>query len=129
MEIFGIAVCVICTALLGAVVKKSNKEYALLMTLAAATVFLLLILQKVQPLLQELGGLWSSEFFQGEIFAVMLKAVGITLVAQTATSVCKDAGEATLSFIVELSAKVAILLSSMPLILQILDYLAEIINM
>ena len=128
MEIFGISACVICAVLFAAVVKKSNREYALLMTILTAFLILLAVFQQVAPFLEEIEAIAQSESFDSGYLLVLLKAVGITLVGQTTSSLCKDAGESTLAFAVELASKAAILLVSLPVILKIFEYLSEILR-
>ena len=128
MEIFGISACVICAVLFAAVGKKSNREYALLMTILTAILILLAVFQQVAPFLEEIEAIAQSESFDSGYLLVLLKAVGITLVGQTTSSLCKDAGESTLAFAVELASKAAILLVSLPVILKIFEYLSEILR-
>ena len=128
MEIFGISACVICAVLFAAVVKKSNREYALLMTILTAILILLAVFQQVAPFLEEIEAIAQSESFDSGYLLVLLKAVGITLVGQTTSSLCKDAGESTLAFAVELASKATILLVSLPVILKIFEYLSEILR-
>ena len=128
MEIFGISACVLCAVLFAAVVKKSNREYALLMTILTAILILLAVFQQVAPFLEEIEAIAQSESFDSGYLLVLLKAVGITLVGQTTSSLCKDAGESTLAFAVELASKATILLVSLPVILKIFEYLSEILR-
>ena len=79
MEIFGISACVICAVLFAAVVKKSNREYALLMTILTAILILLAVFQQVAPFLEEIEAIAQSESFDSGYLLVLLKAVGITL--------------------------------------------------
>ena len=125
---FGISACVLCAVLFAAVVKKSNREYALIMTILTAILILLAVFQQVAPFLEEIEAIAQSESFDSGYLLVLLKAVGITLVGQTTSSLCKDAGESTLAFAVELASKAAILLVSLPVILKIFEYLSEILR-
>lgn len=129
MDIFGIGICAVCTVVFGALVKKSNKEYALVMSAAACVLILLAVLQKAEPLVSQIESIAGSGVFQGEYILVMVKAVGITIVGQVASHVCKDAGEAGLAYTVDLAAKVAILLVAMPVLLKIFEYLEEIVKL
>ena len=81
-ELFGLAACAVCAAALGAVVKRSSREHALLLAAVTAVLLLLAALEGADPLLRELEGL--SAAFPGECFPVMLKAVGITIAGQLA---------------------------------------------
>jgi len=90
------------------------------MTILTAILILLAVFQKVAPFLEEIEAIAQSESFDSSYLLVLLKAVGITLVGQTTSSLCKDAGESTLAFAVELASKAAILLVSLPVILKVI---------
>lgn len=64
-----------------------------------------------------------------EIVTALLKAVGISLIGQLAGRLCKDAGESALSYVVELAARVGILAVSLPLLIQILEFLKELVRL
>lgn len=129
MDIFGIGVCAVCAAVFGALVKKSNKEYALLLAGGASVLILLSVLEQVGPLVSQIESMAGAKAFQGGYLTVMLKAVGIALAGQLASSVCKDAGENTLAYTVDLATKAAILASALPLLLRLFEYLEEIVKL
>ena len=126
-ELFGLAACAVCAAALGAVVKRSSREHALLLAAVTAVLLLLAALEGAGPLFRELEGLSSA--FPGECFPVMLKAVGITIAGQLAAQLCKDAGESALAYAVELAAKAAVLVAAFPLLLQLFDTIGEILRL
>ena len=121
------AACAVCAAALGAVVKRSSREHALLLAAVTAVLLLLAALEGADPLLRELEGL--SAAFPGECFPVMLKAVGITIAGQLAAQLCKDAGESALAYAVELAAKAAVLAAAFPLLRQLFDTIGEILRL
>lgn len=129
MELFGIGILALCAVLFAALVQKSNKEYALLISLGAATVLLLLILDKAAPLFQELRSMADSGALEGDAIQLMLRAVGITVVGQVVSRLCKDGGESALSYTVDLAARGAVLAAALPVVGKILEYLGEIAAM
>ena len=60
MELFGIGILALCAVLFAALVQKSNKEYALLISLGAAVVLLLLILDQAEPLFRQIQDMASQ---------------------------------------------------------------------
>lgn len=126
-ELFGLAACAVCAAALGAVIKRSSREHALLLAAVTAVLLLLAALEGAGPLFRELEGLSSA--FPGECFPVMLKAVGITIAGQLAAQLCKDAGESALAYAVELAAKAAVLAAAFPLLRQLFDTIGEILRL
>lgn len=121
-------VVAICAVILGAVVKKSNREFALLLTVVTVVLLILMILENCAPLFDEFRNLSSSGLIDGYYIDILLKAVGITIIGQVTASLCKDAGENALCNVVELATKIAILMVSMPVIVNILEYLSEILK-
>lgn len=61
-----------------------------------------------------------------QIAVILLKSVGMTILGQLASSLCKDAGESALAYAVQLSAKVGVLAVSLPLLTQLLSLFEEI---
>lgn len=129
MEVFGIGVLALCAVLFAALVQKSNKEYGILISLGASVVLLLLILDRAGPVFNQIEDMAGQGALEGEAIELMLKAVGITVVGQVVSRLCKDAGESALSYTVELAARAAVLAASLPAVGKILEYLGEIATM
>lgn len=126
MELFAIGVCALCAVLFAALVQKTNKEYALLISLGTAAVLLLFLLERAGPVLQKVEDLAASGPLEGEAVGLMLRAVGITVVGQVVARLCKDAGESALAYTVELAARAAVLAAALPALGRLLEYLGEI---
>lgn len=128
MDIFGIGICAVCAVIFGALVKRSNKEYALLITLAACTLILLGGINELAPVLSRLEGMAAMESLPVDVLPVVIKAVGIAVAGQLASSVCKDAGESALAYTVDFASKAAILMVSLPLFEKVFEFLEEIVK-
>ena len=126
MELFAIGICALCAVLFAALVQKTNKEYALLISLGTAAVLLLFLLERAGPVLQQVEDLAASGPLEGEAVGLMLRAVGITVVGQVVARLCKDAGESALAYTVELAARAAVLAAALPALGHLLKYLGEI---
>lgn len=126
MELFAIGICALCAVLFAALVQKTNKEYALLITLGTAAVLLLFLLERAGPVFQQVEDLAASGPLEGEAVGLMLRAVGITVVGQVVARLCKDAGESALAYTVELAARAAVLAAALPALGRLLKYLGEI---
>ena len=126
MELFAIGICALCAVLFAALVQKTNKEYALLISLGTAAVLLLFLLERAGPVLQQVEDLAASGPLEGEAVGLMLRAVGITVVGQVVARLCKDAGESALAYTVELAARAAVLAAALPAMGRLLKYLGEI---
>ncbi len=122
-----IGLCAVCAALFSTLLKKGNGEYALLASIGACTVLFLVVLEELGPLLSQIQDIADGQELPAEIFTALLKAVGIALIGELSSRICKDAGESALAFVVDAAMKTAILAVSLPLIGVLLRYLEEII--
>lgn len=129
MEVFGIGIVALCAVLFAALVQKSNKEYGLLISLGAAVILLLVVFEKAGPLFRQIQEMAGQSSLAGDAVRLMLQAVGITVVGQVVSRLCKDGGESALSYTVELAARGAVLAAALPTVGKILEYLAEIAAM
>jgi stage III sporulation protein AD len=57
----------------------------------------------------------------GETWSILLRALGIAFLTETAASVCRDSGEGGMAGWVELAGKLEILLLSFPLIRTVME--------
>jgi stage III sporulation protein AD len=65
---------------------------------------------------------------EGEGWSLLLKALGVAFLTETAASVCRDSGEAGLATWVETAGKLEILLLSFPLIRTVLDTVSALLG-
>ena len=126
MDIFAVGVCALCVVLFGGLVKRSNGEYAFLAVVAACVLIALAVLDQLKPVISQIQSISQSNAFSGDILLILLKAVGIAMIGQLVSQLCKDAGESALSYAVSLFSKAAILTAALPLFARIFTYLEEI---
>ena len=88
----------------------------------AAAVFVAAV-QQVDPWLDWLRTL--DVYFQGQSPAVLLRVLGIALVAQFAADTCKEAGLSAAATAVELCGRVLALLQALPLLQSLLGSFAD----
>lgn len=63
-----------------------------------------------------------------ETWGLLVKALGIAFLTETAASICRDSGESSLAVWVEMAGKLEILLLAFPFIRMILDTVAQILG-
>ena len=66
---------------------------------------------------------------EGEGWSLLLKALGVAFLTETAASVCRDSGETGLATWVETAGKLEILLLSFPLIRTVMDTVTALLGM
>ena len=73
--------------------------------------------------LTELSGIGGAEYLD-----IMLRALGIALISQITSGICRDCGEESVAGAVEFATKLEILVLCIPLISRIIEYAGEIVS-
>ena len=129
MDIFikasaGMLVALICYLVL----QKQGKDISTLLAIAICTLVAIAALNYITPLielvdrLEQLGGL-NSQMIQ-----ILLRSVGIGLIAEIASLICADAGNAAMGKTLQFLGSVVILWLSIPLFNQMIDLIKEILQ-
>ena len=95
--------------------RQSQPAYATVLTVAAGVLLLGAALTAAVPLIGRVSALFESSMIDSRYTSVLLKALAISLLTQTAADICRDAGETALAAKAELGGQVLLLLCGMPL--------------
>lgn len=101
--------------------KQIKPEFALLLKLAALLLLGFLAFSNVSDAVSEIFSFGERVSIDSEMLKILLKALGLCLVAQIASDVCKDCGESALSTSVELVGKLSIVLMALPVAAQLIE--------
>jgi stage III sporulation protein AD len=116
------------TALL--ILRAYKPEWAPFLRMAVTVVALGLTVGLVSTVLTYITDLATATgASEGEGWSLLLKALGVAFLTETAASVCRDSGETGLATWVETAGKLEILLLSFPLIRTVLDTVTELLGM
>ena len=107
--------------ILAAVLKKSSKELAILLTLAACAIMAVMGMQLLDPILSFFAKLRGFAGLDSELLTPVLKTIGIGLLSQLCANVCSDAGETAVAKLVELCAAVLSIYVCLPLLEAVLE--------
>ena len=129
MELFwkGIAAALI-GAILALVLSKQEKDLSLLLTMAGCTLILMLVLGFLEPVLEFLRELQELGDLNADMLVLLLKAVGIGMIAEIAGLICTDAGNASLGKTVQFLGTSAVLWLSLPVLRMLLDLVKSILG-
>ena len=120
------ALCLV-GAVLAALLKKSCPELALLLALAACAVVLAALVRGVETVTAFLREVMQWGGVEAELFAPLLKTVGIALVSRTGAALCRDAGEGAMATLVETAGAFGAILVSLPLFEAVWELLSQMI--
>ncbi len=105
-------VCTVVTAL----IKQYAPSYSSLAQIAALVAVLTLGMTFIKDALSSALELMNVSALQNEYIFLLIKALGIAVTAKFAADACRDSGSSSLAGAVELAAKAAILVLTMPML-------------
>ena len=100
--------------------RQYRPEFALLVSLVAGVVILIGVVRGILPVVEQVQTIFQSTQMPAAYLQVLFKALGICFLTQIACDACRDAGEGAICAKVELAGKVAVLVISLPLFVQVL---------
>ena len=118
-----LAAMVFTAAVLTLTLKKDQPAFAFLVSVCTAAGLLAVAAQQLQPFVDWLRSL--EVYFQGQSPAVLLRVLGIALVAQFAADLCREAGLTAAATAVDLCGRLLALLQALPLLRTLLDSFAS----
>ena len=96
------------------IIKKNNPEYALLAELSAVAVVISVIYPEIKNVIDFFFDSAKDSYFDKVYVELIVKIVGISLISQLASDVCRDSGQQALASGVELAGKLIITVFTIP---------------
>jgi len=128
MNIFTLAACGVVACALIVTVRQHRPEMAVVLAIAAGVLILGMILAEFAPVASSLSGLIGKTGVNSGYITVVIKAIGISLIAQLAADICRDAGEQSIAAKVEMGGKLGIVAITLPLFGELLQLSSNIIG-
>lgn len=123
--VFQILAGVLVAVVISGVLSRQNKELSTLLSVGVSCMVLLAACAYLKPVVEWIETLKSVANSDGAQFAIVLKAVGIGLIAQQASMICADSGNGAMGKAVEWFASVVILWLSIPLMRALLELVQQ----
>lgn len=129
MELFWKCVAgVLIAAILGPVLGQQEKGISVMLSVAVCAMGAVILLSYLEPVLDLLRQLESLGDLGGEMLTILLKAMGIALVAELAGLICTDAGSGALGKTIQMLASAVILWLSIPVFQAFLALIRQILG-
>ena len=129
MEIFvkAIAFAFIVT-ILYQMVSGRNKEIGTLLVVAGCAAVWAVAIKYIEPVFAFINRLQELGKLNAQMLEILLKSVGIGLLAEISVLVCNDMGSSSIGKTVQILATAMILWVSLPLLESLLDLIGEILD-
>lgn len=112
-------------SLLALILKKEKAEYAVVIALAAGVFVFAYIVAQIALVVDFMEGIMETLPFETDDLWVLFKMLGITYVAEFASNICKDAGYQSVAGQIEIFAKLAIVVLSIPCLTSLVELVGE----
>lgn len=113
---------IVLTALIiNIVLKNYSKEFTFLINIVCTIIIFTLISKDLKGIVDRLTSISNEISVLLPYIKIMLKILGISMIAQLLSDLCRDNGENMLANQTELSAKIIILVTALPLFTTIMD--------
>ncbi len=126
--LFQVLAGVMLSVVLGIFLNKQNKDLGIVLTIAVCCMVIAASMVYLRPVVDFITQLRNLGQMDSQTVEIMLKVVGIGLVAEIGTLICNDSGNAALGKTVQMLATVVILWLSLPLMNALLELVQEILG-
>ena len=119
---------VMLAVVLGITLSKQSKDMTVVLTLLVCATVSLGALAYLEPVLNFVESLQLFGQLDRDMAAIMLKAVGISLIAEVACLICADAGFASMGKAIKLLTSATVLWLALPMLESLLELLQRMVG-
>jgi len=127
MEILQIVGLGLITTVFYLILKERKEEIAISLSIAFAALVFLLMMDKIQAILQVFEDLALKANVNMFYLTTIFKIIGIAYIAEFGTQICRDADAESIAGKIEFAAKIIIMVLAIPIIVAILETIVKLI--
>lgn len=116
------------SAILTSLLERQNRDYSIMLTVAASAMVSIAAAKLMEPVLGYLGQLEALGNLSSDLLLSLIKVFGIGMTGEIAASVCNDAGNTSLGKGLRFLANAAILYVSVPIYASLTDLFLQILG-
>ena len=125
LKLVGISLSVLFCALL---IKDRNRSFAVLLSLSGSIILLTAVATELSEIVGKISDFTRDSKLSGAYIKLMLKALGITVLTQFVSDICRDNGENALASITETVSKIAVIAMVLPLFESIFSIVSGLLK-
>lgn len=119
---------VLCEIMIYTLLKQYKPEFAVISEAASLVLLLFLLGDEIKNAISSFSFFFDSSGLSAEYTAILLKVLGIAVITQFTSDMCKDSGENALSSKVEFAGKIIITATSIPVIEGFTGLVAQLVG-
>ena len=116
------------TVVLLLMLKKTNPELAVVLSMGACCIAALALGGYLQPVVAFLKRLEALGKLDGQMVGILYKVVGISLLSEIAAAICTDSGNTGLGKTIQLLSAVVIMCLCVPMLSKLMDLVERILG-
>lgn len=109
------------------IVKQYKPEFAIYVSLAAGIIILGMTFEGISQIINLIESYSQKISISNKFVIILIKITGIAILAEFATSICKDAGESAIASKIEIGSKIMIISASTPIISSLLEVILKVL--
>ena len=128
VDITKIIVIGIATMLAVVLLRQVRPELAVVVGLVGTVLIFLMVVSGLTTIISSINGIVERTGMAPQLFASILKIVGIGYLCEIAASICRDAGANSVADMVMLGGKITIMVLAIPIIQALVDVVLGVLN-
>lgn len=128
MLIFKVVSIAVIAVFLSVIVRQYKAEYSIFIAVGAGLVIWAMLSDTLSRAIDSMKVMLNGTGVDSDYISIVFKTLGICILTQIASDLCRDCGESALATKTELAGKIAILAVAMPMITAIAQVSVELIN-
>ncbi len=109
------------------ILKQNRPEFAIYVSMIAGAIIIFFTFEKLSGIILLIKSISEKIKINGDFLKIILKITGIAILSEFAVSICKDAGESSISSKIEFGSKIIIISMSIPIISNLLEVIIQIL--
>lgn len=127
VEIFKIIGLALITTIGVIIVKQIKPEIAIFVGLAGSIIIFLYIINLLEQVFDLFNYILDATNINGEMFAILLKIVGVGYITEISANICADSGNNAVASKVQLAGKLVIFVLAIPIITNLVEMITELL--
>lgn len=124
IKIIGIALIALVIII---ILRQYKPEFVIYVELIAGVIILSMSFEGITSIVNLIQSYSNKISISSKFIIVLLKITGIAILAEFASSICKDAGESSLATKIDIGSKVMIVTTSIPIISSLLEIILKVL--
>jgi stage III sporulation protein AD len=128
MSLTSLCIASVVVVLIAVKLKKINGEYSIIISIGACLMIIAFVITRLTGMITYIEKIISYISVDTEYISIILKMLGISYICEFSSSICKDAGFGAIASHIEIAGRISMVVMSLPVLMNIIDMIIELVN-